>query len=105
VIKISIAEGVSAELPINRDAIGLALAELKQQAGNLGGAIDVVEQLEPTTYAAVSLAELYAETHRWVEVIDLTKGVKNEDDASALLCIFRGRAFREQGSTMPRTKR
>src|SRR4051794_33136707 len=78
-------------------AIGLALAELKQQAGNLDGAIDVVEQLEPTTYAAVSLAELYAETHRWDEVIDLTKGVKNEDDASALLCIFRGTAFREQG--------
>jgi tetratricopeptide (TPR) repeat protein len=97
VIKISIAEGVSAELPINRDAIGLALAELKQQAGNLDGAIDVVEQLEPTTYAAVSLAELYAETHRWDELIDLTEGVKNEDDASALLCIFRGRAFREQG--------
>jgi tetratricopeptide (TPR) repeat protein len=30
-------------------------------------------------------------------VIELTEGVKNEDDASALLLVFRGQAFREQG--------
>jgi Tfp pilus assembly protein PilF len=57
----------------------------------------VVEQLEPTTYSAVSLAELYAQTGSWDDVIALTEGVKNEDDASALLCVFRGQAFREQG--------
>jgi tetratricopeptide (TPR) repeat protein len=96
-LELSIAEGVSAELPINRDAVGLALAELKQDAGNLDEAIEVVEQLEPTTYAAVSLAELYAQTGRWDDVIELTEGVKNEDDAAALLCVFRGQAFREQG--------
>jgi tetratricopeptide (TPR) repeat protein len=95
-IRLSIAEGVAAELPINRDAVGLALAELKQKGGNLDGAIAVVEQLEPTTYSAVSLAELYAQSRRWDEVVELTEGVKNEDDASALLCVFRGRAFREQ---------
>jgi tetratricopeptide (TPR) repeat protein len=96
-LELSIAEGVSAELPINRDAVGLALAELEQDAGNLDEAIEVVEQLEPTTYAAVSLAELYAQTGRWDDVIELTEGVKNEDDAAALLCVFRGQAFREQG--------
>lgn len=96
-LELSIAHGVTAELPINRDAVGLALAELKQDHDDLPGAIDVVEQLEPTTYAAVSLSELYALTGRWDEVIALTEGMKNEDDASALLCVFRGQAFREQG--------
>jgi tetratricopeptide (TPR) repeat protein len=96
-LELSIAEGVSAELPIDRDAVGLALAELRQNEGNLDGAIDVVEQLEPSTYAAVSLAELYTQTGRWDDVIQLTEGVKNEDDAAALLCVFRGQAFREQG--------
>jgi tetratricopeptide (TPR) repeat protein len=96
-LELSIAQGVTAELPVNRDAIGLALAELKQDHGNLDGAIDVVEQLEPTTYSAVSLAELYAQSGRWDEVIELTEGMKNEDDASALLLVFRGQAFREQG--------
>jgi tetratricopeptide (TPR) repeat protein len=64
---------------------------------DLAGAIDVVEQLEPTTYSAVSLAELYAQTGRWDDVIELTEGLSNEDDASALLLVFRGQAFREQG--------
>jgi tetratricopeptide (TPR) repeat protein len=96
-LELSIAQGVTAQLPINRDAVGLALAELKQQEGNLDGAIDVVEQLEPTTYAAVSLAELYAQAGRWDDVIELTEGVKNEDDAAALLCVFRGQAFNAQG--------
>jgi tetratricopeptide (TPR) repeat protein len=96
-LTLSIAKGVTAELPINRDAVGLALAELKQDRDDLTGAADVVEQLEPTTYSAVSLAELYAEMGRWDDVIELTEGVANEDDASALLCAFRGQAFREQG--------
>jgi tetratricopeptide (TPR) repeat protein len=96
-LELSIAEGITAELPVNRDAVGLALAELKQDEGDLDGAIEVVEQLEPTTYSAVSLAELYAQTEGWDEVIKLTEGIKNEDDASALLCVFRGEAFREQG--------
>ena len=96
-LELPLAQGVTAELSINRDAVGLALAELKQDHGDLEGAIDVVEQLEPTTYAAVSLAELYSQTERWDDVIELTEGMKNEDDASALLCVFRGQAFREQG--------
>jgi tetratricopeptide (TPR) repeat protein len=96
-LTLSIAKGVTAELPINRDAVGLALAELKQDHGELAGAVDVVEQLEPTMYSAVSLAELYAEMGRWDDVIELTEGISNQDDASALLCAFRGQAFREQG--------
>jgi tetratricopeptide (TPR) repeat protein len=96
-LELPLAQGVTAELPVNRDAVGLALAELKQDHGDIDGAIEVVEQLEPTTYSAVSLAELYALTERWEDVIELTEGMKNEDDASALLCVFRGQAFRQQG--------
>jgi tetratricopeptide (TPR) repeat protein len=60
------------------------------------GAIDVVEQLEPRAYSAVSFAS-YAQTERWDDVIELTDGIQNEDDASALLCVFRGQALRQQG--------
>lgn len=96
-LDLPIADGVTAQLPVNRDAVGLALAELKQADGDIDGAIDVVEQLDPTTYSAVSLAELYTAAERWADVLELTEGTKNQDDASALLCVFRGRAFREQG--------
>jgi hypothetical protein len=69
-LELSIARGIRAELPVNRDAVGLALAELKQEHEDLAGAVDIVEQLEPNTYTAISLAELYAETDRWDEVIE-----------------------------------
>lgn len=96
-IRLPIAPGVEAELPLCRDAVGLALAEIRQRIGDLHGAIDAVEQLEPTTYAAVSLAELYSRLDRHEDVIDLTEGLTNEDDATALLLTYRGIALREQG--------
>jgi tetratricopeptide (TPR) repeat protein len=95
--QIQVAIGASAELPLTRDAVGLYLAELYQEAGDLDSAIDVVEQLEPTSYAAVSLAELYSQSARHQEVIDLTEGTQNEDDSTALLLVFRGVALRELG--------
>ena len=96
-LDLPIAPGVTATLPINRDAVGLALAEVMQRRGDLAGAIAVVEQLEPTTYAAVSLAELYAQSSHWDDIVKLTEGMTNEDDASMLLLVYRGEAFREQG--------
>jgi hypothetical protein len=51
-VDLTVAAGVTAQLPISRDAVGLALAELRQDHDDLAGAIEVVEQLEPTTYAA-----------------------------------------------------
>lgn len=98
-VEIGIAEGVTASLPLNRDAVGLTLAEIYQREGELEKAIDVVEQLEPSTYAAVSLAELYAESKRYADVVELTDGVTNEDDACALLLVFRSIALREQSYT------
>jgi tetratricopeptide (TPR) repeat protein len=96
-IELKIADGVTAHAPLGRDAVGLTLAELYQSDEKLDEAINVVEQLEPSTYTAVSLAELYAQAGRFQDVVELTEGVKNEDHASALLLVFRGVAFREQG--------
>jgi tetratricopeptide (TPR) repeat protein len=97
-ISLGIAEGVTATLPFSRDAVGLALAELHQQAEDLQAAIDVVEHLEPSLLAAVSVAELYSATGRHRDVIDLTNGLSNTDDPTALLLTFRGVAFRETGN-------
>jgi tetratricopeptide (TPR) repeat protein len=91
-----IATGVTATLPFTRDGIGLLLAEVHQALRDDEAAIHVVEQVEPTADAAVSLAELYTKTGRYEDVIELTEGIANHDEATALLCIFRGIAFREQ---------
>jgi predicted negative regulator of RcsB-dependent stress response len=96
-VSIPIATGIVAVMAWDRQAIGLLLAELEQEAGERATAINVVEQLEPTTVAAVSLAELYAEEGRWADIVDLTNGLTNEDEASTFLLIQRGTALREKG--------
>ena len=92
-----IAEGIDVALPLDRDFIGLLLAEIHQDLGNLASAVDVIEQLEPSTVSAVSLAELYTAQSRWDEVVDLTEGLQNDDEAATYLLIQRGIAFRVQG--------
>jgi tetratricopeptide (TPR) repeat protein len=96
-LTLGVAAGVTVILPINRDAVGLALAELLQDSGDLSAAIEIVEQLEPTAYVVVSLAELYSQAGRHSDVVALTEAVANEDDATAFLCVLRGVALREQG--------
>jgi tetratricopeptide (TPR) repeat protein len=96
-ISLEVAPGALAELGLDRSTVGLALAELYQDTGDLPGAIRVVEQVEPTTFAALSLAELYLQAGEHGQVVELTQNVQNEDDATALLCVFRGAALREQG--------
>jgi Protein of unknown function (DUF4236) len=99
-MELSIAKGIDAELPISRDAVGLALAELKQDHDDLGGAIDVVERLEPTTYSAVSLAELYAESGRWEDVIELTEGIRTRTTQAHSCASFAARRFASRATTM-----
>jgi hypothetical protein len=96
-ISLSIADGIDVQLPPSRDLIGLILAEALQAGGDLSAAADIVEQLEPSTIAAVSLAELYAAQELWDGVVDLTNGITNEDEAATFLLIQRGIALRELG--------
>lgn len=96
-VTIPVATGITADMPWDRQAVGLMLAELEQEVGNLDRATAVVETLEPTAVAAVSLAELYADAQAWSAVVDLTNALPNEDEASMFLLIQRGVALREQG--------
>lgn len=96
-VRIAVASGVEATVPLGRDALGLALAELEQAAGNLDEAIAVIKALDPSAIAAVSLCELYLQAGRYDDVVDLTNGMGNTDDPTALLVAFRGAALREQG--------
>jgi tetratricopeptide (TPR) repeat protein len=94
---VDIVYGVTAHLRLSDDVLRLAAAELHQSAGDLPAAIWTVEYANPTTPAALSLAELYSDAGRHQDVIDSTNGVTNEDDATALLIALRGRAFAQQG--------
>jgi tetratricopeptide (TPR) repeat protein len=95
---VEIVPGITADLPVDRTTTSLILAEALQGLGKIDEAIDVVEQIdEPTSYAAVSLAELYLASGRFDDVVDLTNGIENVDDITALLNAYRGSALRHLG--------
>jgi hypothetical protein len=97
---VKIAEGLGGtDLPFGRDVVGLALAEIRQKRGDLQGAIDLVQQLEPSWLdcKGVSLAELYTAAGRFEDVIAFTDGVSNLSDETALALTYRGMAFRHLG--------
>lgn len=97
-LTLEIAPGITVQLPLTRDTIGLTLAEAHQATGDVRAASDVVEQVTPSTVAAVSLAELYTEQERWAEVIAMTDGLTNEDEASMFLLVQRAAALRQTGN-------
>ncbi len=94
---IPIADGVNVEMPLCREAVGLALAELHQHAGDLAAAIAALEALPPSGPVGISAAELYCAAGRYREVVEMTEGVENDDDASAFLLVMRGVALHEMG--------
>ncbi len=100
-VTIALGAGVSASLPLSRDAVGLALVELERAEGDLDEAIRVAEALDPSAVAAVPLADLYMEARRWRDVVNLTDAVTNVDDATALLLTWRGSALRQLGLVSP----
>jgi tetratricopeptide (TPR) repeat protein len=94
---VEIAGGVVAHLGLRDDVVLLAAAELHQSNDDLETAIWSVEQAHPTAPAALSLVELYSDAGRHQDVVDLTNGTDNADDATALLLVLRGRAFAQLG--------
>lgn len=51
----------------------------------------------PSTISAVSLAELYIAQSRWDDVVELTNGLTNDDEAAVFLLVQRAIALRESG--------
>jgi tetratricopeptide (TPR) repeat protein len=94
-LSVVIAAGVMVHLPLQRNSLVLLLAELRQARGNLDGAIDTLEKAEATTHIRLSLTELLFETEQFERVISTTQGVANDDDVTALMLAYRGRAYAE----------
>lgn len=93
-VAIAVSNGVRAVLPVSRDALGLALVSCERDAGELHAAIAVAEDLDPSVVAVLLLVDLYLRADRLDDVVDLTEGLSNTDDATALLLVQRATALR-----------
>ena len=96
-LSVVIAAGVVVHLPLQRNSLILLLAELLQAREEFDGAIDLLTGAEQTSHIRLSLTELFYESGRFQHVLDLTEGVYNDDDITALMLAYRGRALKELG--------
>jgi tetratricopeptide (TPR) repeat protein len=96
-VRVGVSFGITAEQYLGRDVIGLTLAELHQYDDEPQQALDVLAKLYPSTLVLVSVVDVLTGAGESEQVVELTDGVRNEDDLTALLCSFRGRALRLLG--------
>jgi tetratricopeptide (TPR) repeat protein len=96
-LSVVIAEGLMVRLPLSRTAVMLLLAELYQSRDRIDDSLQVLGSAEATTHVRLSKAELYLLQGRFDEVIAATEAVVNDDDITALLLAYRGRALHELG--------
>ncbi len=92
-LSVSIAAGVAVHLPLQRTSLALLLAELHQARNENAAALEVLDKVEATTHVRLSRAELLFETEDHVGLIAITDGVVNDDDVTALMLAYRGRAL------------
>jgi tetratricopeptide (TPR) repeat protein len=96
-LTVAIAPAIVAHLPLMRMSLGLLVAELHQLRHRHDEAVALLQSLEQTTWVRVSHAEIAFEAGEYPAVVDLTEGVVNDDDVTALLLTYRGRALAETG--------
>jgi tetratricopeptide (TPR) repeat protein len=96
-LTVVIASGVVVRLPLQTTSLILLLAELHQARDEDDKALALLDRAESTTHVRLSQAELLYDAGQWDRVLELTQGVINDDDVTALMLAYRGRALAEVG--------
>jgi len=94
---VMITPGIFANERYNLKALGLIYAEILQVQGNYAKALEVVEAIDSDQMTAISVADLEIALLKFDDAIATTEDIENEDDATAMLLVLRGIAFREKG--------
>jgi tetratricopeptide (TPR) repeat protein len=94
-LSVEVAAGVVVHLPLQRNSLILLVAELYQARDEDDRAIELLDGAEQTTHIRLSLAELLYESDQFGRVLDVTAGIHNDDDVTALMLAYRGRALTE----------
>lgn len=97
-IQVQVAEGVSAELPIDRVALTLLLAELLQTQNQRDAALQVLTSSPVNALSVAAEVDLLAQERRWQDVMSRTDGIALDSPSSAHLHLCRAEALAATGS-------
>ena len=91
-----ITRGISTNEIYNVQTLGFIYAELLQSKGKLDEALAVLEEMDPDQLVAIAIADIELMDKKYDQAIETTEDIENEDDATAMLLVLRGIAFREK---------
>jgi tetratricopeptide (TPR) repeat protein len=94
---VMVTPGIFANERYNLKALGLLYAEILQFQENYAKALEVVQEIDSDQITAISVADLEIALLKFDDAIETTEDIENEDDATAMLLVLRGIAFREKG--------
>jgi len=94
--QVPITNGISTSSIYNDQTLGHILVELLQQMKKVDEALLILEEMIPNQLTAISLADLELQQKDYDGALETTANIENEDDATGMLLVLRGIAFREQ---------
>ena len=94
---IPIAPGIHFKTDYNHNYLAYSYSELLQALGQPDKALEIIKKTPDTPLKELATLDLFLSAKRFVDVIQLTNEVTNDDDATALKLIFRAVAFRDSG--------
>jgi tetratricopeptide (TPR) repeat protein len=77
--------------------LGFIVSELLQKEEKYAEAIAVLNEMSPDQLVGISLADIEITSGDFDGAIETTEDIENEDDATAMMLVLRGIAFREKG--------
>jgi tetratricopeptide (TPR) repeat protein len=95
--QVPITSGISTSSIYNDQTLGHILVELFQHMKKIDEALAVLHEMDPDQLVAISMADLEIGKKDYDGAIETTEDIENEDDATAMMLILRGVAFREKG--------
>ena len=95
--QVQITNGIFTSSFYNDQILGHIFAELLQQMGKFEEAFAILHQMQPDQLVAISIADIEIGKKDYDGAIETTEDIENEDDATAMMLILRGVAFREKG--------
>jgi tetratricopeptide (TPR) repeat protein len=94
--QVSVSRGISTQEIYNIQTFSFMYAELFQHREKFAEALAIIESIDANQYTAISVADIEITMKDFDSAIETTEDIENEDDATAMLLILRGIAFREK---------
>ena len=96
-LAVTISPGIATDLIYDAQTLGFIWAEVLQGMGKFDEALAVLNEMDPDQMVAISIADIEIGKGDFDGAIDTTEDIEVGDDATAMLMVLRGVAFRGKG--------